>query len=188
MPINVNITAESIEELKRQVKKLATDLGLFNAVNTLMAEPSPELVKQICNCNCDCNKTSDVNQDDLTDDTEGDDSAFEPKDDENNLNTNDDDDDEEDTDLSKTESINPEIADHFDEIFGTVGNRPMPGNRVRINGTLFQGEGHVVATNYGLLYNASSTYDTKVMKVKADNGKSYSYNISDLRAKKVAKI
>ena len=192
MPINVNITAEDAHELTHQVKALASELGLFSPCNCAKAAvPTMDSILQGAPSCINQTESIEPTTSDDNQEPEETDSAFDNTEDKNYGGDNDDDDDDnedEDNGLSKDESFNPEIAEHFDEIFGTVGNRPMPGNRVRINGTLFQGEGTVKATNYSALYNPTATYDTKVMKVKADNGKSYSYNISDLRAKKVAKV
>lgn len=183
MPINVNITAEDAHELAHQVKALASELGLFSPCNCAKAAvPTMDSILQGAPSCINQTESIEPTTSDDNQEPEETDSAFDNTDDD------DDDNDNEDNGLSKNESLNPEIAEHFDEIFGTVGNRPMPGNRVRINGTLFQGEGTVKATNYSALYDPTAAYDTKVMKVKADNGKSYSYNISDLRAKKVVKV
>lgn len=188
MPINLTLTADSAEELTVLIAELAQEVG-FNRQAT---------------CNCTNNVTVEANapatsteepthdvfpSDESSQTDDSDDEISEDDDDE------DDDDEEQDDSTDETpdelsgcsDAPNDEIASHFDEIFGTVGNRPMCGDRVTVNGTLYQGGGKVVNTNYGLLYDNSYDYNTKIIKVKADNGKVYTYNKSDLRAKKVIK-
>lgn len=200
MPISITVTADSAEELKELIQDLANEAGLNN--------------QAVCNCSSKVTVETYSTAPDLSNlpdaqmnETQApSDSGFPPSepssqtdnyDDEISEDSDDEDDEDEESDDDSTEDEdelsgcndqpNDEISSHFDEIFGTVGNRPMCGDRVTINGSLFQGGGKVVNTNYSLLYDAAYDYDTKIIRVKADNGKKYNYNKSDLRAKKVIK-
>jgi len=197
MPINVTVTANSAKELTELIHELAGEFG----INKDTCHCSNNVTVETYSKAPDLSNLPDAEMQGSTPATDGPypgtpvdeptDTAFEQEEDES-LNSDDEDsddnsDDEENELSGCNDAPNDEIASHFDEIFGTVGNRPMCGDRVTINGTLFQGGGKVVNTNYSLLYDNAYDYNTKIIRVKADNGKKYNYNKSDLRAKKVIK-
>ena len=204
MPINVTVTAESAKELTKLIHDLAGEFGIHkdtgchcsNNVTVETYSTAPDLSNLPDAQMNETPATDGPHPGTPVDETEETDTAFEQDEDES-LNSDDEDEDSDDDSDDEDEvedeltgcndAPNDEISSHFDEIFGTVGNRPMCGDRVTINGSLFQGGGKVVNTNYSLLYDAAYDYDTKIIRVKADNGKKYSYNKSDLRAKKVTK-
>ena len=196
MPITVTLTADSAGELKDLV------VGLAIEMTTDMPDNRHE-------CNCSNNVTVEtyatapdlsglsnakMNETPVTDgpypgtpvDEPTVDTSFEPNEDES-LNSDVVDSDGDDELSGRSDKPDADIATHFDEIFGTVGNRPMCGDTVNVAGLLYNGKGIVINTNYSLLYDDSYDYTTKILKVRAENGKKYSYNKSDLRAKKVTK-
>lgn len=190
MPINLTLTADSAKELSVLIAELAQEVGfnrpaVCNCTNNVTIEANTHETQTEEPTNdvfpCDESSQTDNSNDELSEESDDEDDDDEDEE-------SDDDSTEDEDELSGcNDQPNDEISSHFDEIFGTVGNRPMCGDRVNINGSLFQGQGKVVNTNYSLLYDAAYDYDTKIIRVKADNGKKYNYNKSDLRAKKVTK-
>jgi len=195
MPINLTLTADSAEELRDLVFGLANEMGEEVNIPPCIVEIIKEAKAHAKKAQEEYGKAPDMG--DLPDvpmtetptQTEAEsnlpvDPAFDSDDDD----YEDEDEDEDEDELTGcNDTPDTNIATHFDEIFGTVGQRPMCGDKVTINGSIFQGTGTVINTNYSLLYDAAYDYDTKIIRVRAANGKKYNYNKADLRAKKVTK-
>ncbi len=162
---------DSIRKAKLDDKDVSQADNLQEIINSGMPEPSAAISGSVNNALDTIYPP--INQPTSNDHTDSSDSTeAEDDDDDDDYDYNDDDDDDDD------DTPTSELSNAC-RLFGTIDQRPKAGERVKLQGLLYQGYGNVIDT----FFDGNCPY----IRVRAENDKKYIYNETDMKQQRIVK-